>query len=59
MTWAKVSELCIASGPWRIFRYNRADPEYFELWRGDEFNGRYEASAKAKEAAEMLWDEVA
>lgn len=53
MKWEKISALCIASGPWLIFRYNFAIPEYFELWRGGEFQGRYATSAEAKEVAEM------
>lgn len=51
MIWAKVSELCIQSGQWRIYRYPLATPERFELWHVDRFIGGFASGDEAKRVA--------
>jgi len=51
MNWVKVSDHCIRSGEWKIYRYPLATPERFELWRGDRFIDGFDTSNEAKQAA--------
>jgi hypothetical protein len=53
MNWIKVTDLCIKSGEWRIYRYPLAVPERFELWRLEKLVGNFRTSAEAKAAAVM------
>lgn len=54
MKWTAVTSLCITSGRWRIFRYNRATPECFELWCDGRYVGEYKTGDAAKAAAEEM-----
>lgn len=54
MNWRKVSDLVIACGDWRIYRYPLGDPEYFELWGRLHFVGRYPTADAARAAAADL-----
>ena len=52
MIWQKVSDYCIASGPYRIAKFTVSGVDRFEVYRGQELVGQAASGQAARRIAE-------